>query len=261
VLSCCTSPDPINFPTDAVEVTPPVPYAQWWSLTEACAQRTVPFNSVRWFVEARPALLLGGESYGGYWFADGNRILLPAPSVYRGDVVRHEMLHAILQDGSHPRVEFVDHCGGVVAFGDPLHIEPSALLPGPGQNSPVLSPGDLQVVVDLVPAAPTSGLPDSGWVTILVTVTNPLAQAAWVRVHPFLTGQTLAQTFGYRLERSGSGPSSFDDYSGDSLVAFGPGETKRRAFDERLSPFPGTWSVRGFFSADTTAPRAFTLSP
>jgi hypothetical protein len=254
--------DPISFPSAAVEIAPPVPYARWWALTEACSGRSAPFSGVRWFVAPRSAMLLDGEQYSGYWFADGNRIVLESSALHSGEVVRHEMLHALMQIGSHPRVDFVDRCGGIVAFGDGLHIEPTAWLPRPGPTSPVLSPTDLPVSVALSPGQPTVGLPDSSWVTILVSVTNPSADAVWVRVRPFFPGQTASQTFGYELGAPGYGGSGFDDYSSDSLVAFGPHETKRRAFDEQLPTYRFTgWWVRGHFSTDSTAAAAFEVLP
>jgi hypothetical protein len=118
------------------------------------------------------------------------------------------------------------------------------------------------VSVDLSPRQPTLGLPDSAWVTILVSVTNPSAEAVWVRVRPLLPGQTASQTFGYDLWGAHYGMTSFDDYSQDSLVAFGPHETKRRAFDEQVRAYQTTaWWVRGHFSTDTTTTIAFTRSP
>jgi hypothetical protein len=204
---------------------------------------------------------VGGEDYAGYWYGAGNRIVLETSAVHKGDVVRHEMLHSLLFDGSHPRVEFVDHCGGIVAFGVSDRIEPAELLPGPGATSAVLSPRDLQVSVQVSPQSVALGLPDSGWVTVIVTTTNPLPEPVWVRVRPFHADQSASQTFGYVAGTAHYGPTSFEDYSVDSLVAFGPGETKRRAFDFHLPNSIGDWWVRGYFNVDTTAAVPFTLSP
>jgi hypothetical protein len=202
-----------------------------------------------------------GEQYGGYWFPEGNRIVLASTSVYRADMVRHEMLHSLLNDGSHQRVEFVDRCGGIVAFGDPLRIEPSELLPAPGPTSVVLTPRDLQVSIQVAPQSVSLGLPDSGWVTVIVTTTNPSSEPVWVRARPFHADQSAGQTFGYVAGTAHYGPTSFEDYSVDTLVAFGPGETKRRAFDFHLPNSAGDWWVRGYFNVDTTAAIPFTLSP
>jgi hypothetical protein len=41
---------------------------------------------------------------------EGNRIYLPANSLSEEWLVRHEMLHALLQRGSHPPDVFVEAC-------------------------------------------------------------------------------------------------------------------------------------------------------
>jgi hypothetical protein len=40
----------------------------------------------------------------------GNRIYLPANALGEEWLVRHEMLHALLQRGSHPVAKFVEAC-------------------------------------------------------------------------------------------------------------------------------------------------------
>ena len=52
------------------------------------------------------------------WYSDGNRIVLVKQAVTWNIGVRHEMLHALLRVGTHPREYFLDRCRGVVYCGD-----------------------------------------------------------------------------------------------------------------------------------------------
>ena len=56
------------------------------------------------------AIGLNGTIAHGWWVRQGNRIYLPANALGEEWLVRHEMLHALLQRGSHPTKNFVDAC-------------------------------------------------------------------------------------------------------------------------------------------------------
>jgi hypothetical protein len=56
------------------------------------------------------AISLGTEVAHGWWMRKGNRIYLPANALGEEWLVRHEMLHALLQSGSHPADKFVQAC-------------------------------------------------------------------------------------------------------------------------------------------------------
>ncbi len=56
------------------------------------------------------AISLGKEVAHGWWMRKGNRIYLPANALGEEWLVRHEMLHALLQRGSHPNEKFVQAC-------------------------------------------------------------------------------------------------------------------------------------------------------
>jgi hypothetical protein len=45
-----------------------------------------------------------------WWVRNGNRIYLPANALGEEWLVRHEMLHALLQTGTHPPEVFIDAC-------------------------------------------------------------------------------------------------------------------------------------------------------
>jgi hypothetical protein len=56
------------------------------------------------------AISLGNEVAHGWWMRRGNRIYLPANALGEEWLVRHEMLHALIQRGSHPTDRFVGAC-------------------------------------------------------------------------------------------------------------------------------------------------------
>jgi hypothetical protein len=56
------------------------------------------------------AIELAGEMAHAWWVREGNRIYLPATALGEEWLVRHEMLHALMQRGSHPANVFVEAC-------------------------------------------------------------------------------------------------------------------------------------------------------
>src|SRR5262245_7972265 len=106
-------------PAGAEAFVAPSEYGLWWTLTEACANRTASLSDVSWYV-VRGARMIrdGGKTVSGYWSAASNRIVLAEDAAQTGAVVRHEMLHALLQTGGHPRTAFLENCGGVVSCGE-----------------------------------------------------------------------------------------------------------------------------------------------
>jgi hypothetical protein len=92
-------------------------FALWWRMTEACSGLRGSLADVRWYVQpGLETLQIPGDAgrYGGYWWADGNRVLLTERAVTDGWLVRHEMLHALVGRAGHPREQFGDRCGGIV---------------------------------------------------------------------------------------------------------------------------------------------------
>lgn len=55
-----------------------------------------------------------GSVINGFWMREGNRIVLAEGAIDDGGVVRHEMLHALTNDGRHTRQAFLERCAGVV---------------------------------------------------------------------------------------------------------------------------------------------------
>jgi hypothetical protein len=71
----------------------------------------------------------GDDFVWGAWLRSGNRIVVGEYVSEHPAIVRHEMLHAILQRGDHPREYFVSRCGSVVDSPD-LHYT-LAFAPAP----------------------------------------------------------------------------------------------------------------------------------
>ena len=114
--ACSSATDPL--PRGALPLDPPAIYATWWEEVEGCAGKTADFAAVSWYYVPGE----GGFSAGskpdvvGVWRPAGNSITLAQYVVDNGLVVRHEMLHAILQRTDHPAEYFVDRCAVLVVY-------------------------------------------------------------------------------------------------------------------------------------------------
>jgi hypothetical protein len=247
--ACAEPTGAMPFPDDAVEIAPSAPYARWWAMTQSCAQQVGNMRQVRFYVVPRLSIDDGSARYAGYWFRNGNRIALAQPYATDGAVVRHEMLHALLQRGDHRRVDFVDHCGGVVDFGDGLHEESAELLAAPGAASPVLVASKFNIELTLAPEPIALTGPDSGWMSATVIVTNPRDEPVWARIQRS-AGDSMGPTLGVAVD-GGSTRVTRTRYSADTLMAFGPREVKRQVLDVKLDAPLGRWRARALFNADT----------
>ena len=260
LLGACDVPTGPALPVGAVQLVPPAPYAMWWQLTEQCSGLEASFTSVRWYVVPGAAeIVVDGRSYQGYWWPNGNRIVLAEHAALNGPLVRHEMLHAITGRGDHSRNQYMSRCGGIVSCSGECETEVGP-RPEPGVDAPELQPADLQVAVRVVPTD-LAWSADSGWFTVTVTATNPLAEAVWVRLDGHEPGYPVAPTFGYIIS-SRDDPEGADggyEWTDESRWAFGAGETRRLMFD---FSFPaGDYDVRGFFNNDTTTVTALSIRP
>jgi hypothetical protein len=87
-------------------------YQEWWDKTVACSGRQGKMTDVSFYAVDAPsgAIELAGEMAHAWWVRQGNRIYLPANALGQEWLVRHEMLHALLQRGSHPSNVYVEAC-------------------------------------------------------------------------------------------------------------------------------------------------------
>lgn len=229
----------------------PIQYATWWNMTEACSGLSGNFDAVSWYTI--PVDSLGGFSYegsefDGLWFIDGDRIYLAANAVSKGSVVRHEMLHALLQSHGHPVEYFVTRCGALAPCGSACGL--SETTRGVAVNARQVPSESLSVDLSLEPSGAPAESIDSGWVTLTITATNARAEPVWVTIPANLS-------FGYVFANT---PGTFNRAT-EPRWAFLAGESRSLAFDIQL---PANWTpdtLWGFFGHAFSAPRVVSIGP
>ena len=197
-------------------------------MTEACSGRAGKLSDVAWYVV--PGTTTVSEGFGdfaGIWSPDGNTIVLAGEAQMVGTLVRHEMLHALLYGGEHPRALYLGTCGGVVACVDQCVTE-AGPPPTPAANTPRVPPDSIVVNIELDPSTP-NGATLGGWFALTVTVHNPADHPVVVLLPP--SGDAgPSGSFSWSL--SGQTTAIYDDRAYDSGVAyFAAGESKRDVFD------------------------------
>ena len=114
-LAACHSLTDPALPATATSFTPPPVYSQWWTMVEQCSGLSGSLAAVSWFVVPGSSVNDGTDSeVSGYWSKASNRIVLANAFRTNGPLVRHEMLHALIQDVGHPASYFQQKCAGVV---------------------------------------------------------------------------------------------------------------------------------------------------
>jgi hypothetical protein len=112
-VAACGVTDPRDvLPDGAVAFAPPSEYRALWAATEQCAARRRPFAAVRWFqVPGAWEVVIpdDGRRVQGYYHRGRRTVVLAGAYVESDPVVRHEMLHAVLEQPGHPPV--FDRCG------------------------------------------------------------------------------------------------------------------------------------------------------
>lgn len=115
-LAGCREVTGLALPVDAVAMDAvPAIYRTWWSEVEACSRRRRFFSWVRWYhVPNVDYFYYDDVAVDGYWLSHPDRIVLAGAHELDALVVRHEMLHAMIQDGEHPAEFFDRRCEGLV---------------------------------------------------------------------------------------------------------------------------------------------------
>lgn len=255
-------------PPGAERFAPPAVYRQWWDLTRTCSGRTGDFSRVTWYrVPGAVEIPLGdGTQVNGYWDSAGNRIVLAASSELEGDLVRHEMLHALLRQEGHPRADFIGRCAGTVVCVQRCITE-AGPAPAPDPSAQLVAPSTLQIGVELTPPAPRASV-DDGNFRMVVTARNGAPNPVIVQLPPSGDAGPPA-SFSYGIVGGGLG--YFYDGRADvpEVTRFAAFETKRFIFDfhigtagNRYTLPPGTWEFRGAYG-EVWAPNSptATLTP
>jgi len=185
-------------------------------------------SDVAWYVVAGATMVSEGTGdFNGIWSQGGNTIVLAGGSQLDGSLVRHEMLHALLYGGGHPRALFLGACGGVVACEDECITE-AGPPPMPAANTPRVPPDSIVVNIELDPSMP-DGATFGGWFALTVTARNPANHPVVVLLPP--SGDAgPSGSFSWSL--TGQTTAIYDDRAYDPGVAyFAAGETKRDVLD------------------------------
>ena len=109
----CTGLEPSAPPAGAVLMIPPAEYTEWYARTESCAELRGALQDIEWYVV--PGVATFETSIGekvGLWEQVGNvsRITIAGDYQTNEMVVRHEMLHDLLERTGHPPEYFVTRC-------------------------------------------------------------------------------------------------------------------------------------------------------
>jgi hypothetical protein len=254
-------------PDGTTPFTPPSYYTTWWAMTQACSGITGNLQDVHWFVvPSGTSIILDGAQLSGYWSEASNRIVLRDDATNDGAVVRHEMLHALIRVGGHPRPYFVDRCGGTVDCVTACLADagPAPTLPASTPRLPADS-FDIAVLVSDTASASVNG----GYFSVTMTATNRAPHEVIASLPLVGDGSGDQVAFGFLLE-SGTGQGSngsviFDQVLTTSeVLSFAPGETKRQVFDlfaKGPSLRAGSYRATGSFGFVLTSPHPLTIVP
>jgi hypothetical protein len=222
-----------TLPAGTAQYTAPPVYARWWAITEACSGLTGPLSTITFYQVPNPNTALPGTEDAGYWSKASNRIVVIADDTLDGSLVRHEMLHALLRGGGHPRDQFMGRCAGVVVC-DTSCVTDGGPPPPPDPLAVVVPPDSLQIGADLEPDV--AGVPNPpAYFTIAVTARNPTSHLVIVSL-PAGTQSGLLAGFGLTVSGATGGLGNEDLAVDPSSWTFAPGETKRRLFDYVVGP-------------------------
>jgi hypothetical protein len=90
-------------------LNPPPVYREWWAKTEACSGLKGNFDRLRWSVVEGRSFSCSSGQCAGHWRTD-HHIFLASDWVMDEMVVRHEMLHDLLDRTGHPDPPFGEGC-------------------------------------------------------------------------------------------------------------------------------------------------------
>lgn len=239
----CGVTDP-SFPDGQVQRFAPKPiFALWWQLVETCSGLRGDFSRVQ-FYKSLGQLVIDGKSVAGYWSPEGNRIALADIAATDGRVVRHEMLHALLQSGDHALSYFAGRCDGVVSFDAPEGYGVTN-----GEADTVTGPAVLHVTVTPIAADTLTFSRYQGHYLFRISAVNRATRPVWVRVPP---DQRLG---GYFLE-VGALPAATSTSA--SRVYFAAGQRREVLLDAQAAN-PGQYQVQGLYLGSLSPWKTFTI--
>ena len=264
LLVACTRIVEPPLPSGAEVFFPPPVYSTWWKMTEACSALTGSLAAVTWY--QTPEVVHdthSGDVIAGYWVPGSNRIVLTTSVMMDGGIVRHEMLHALLKGGGHPRGQFLGNCAGTVDCEEACAAD-AGPYPSPPE-SPIAVPGDsIEITLDVEPQTPARNI-DEGRFSLTVFARNRTAR--WITVSP-AAGADALHTFSFDVHGA-NGATAGDQRAIDpSQTIFSPHETKRQVFDLVIGDYPianqllpGNYTGRGAFAGWWSSDSSFVIAP
>jgi hypothetical protein len=256
-LACDRIVDPL--PPTAEAFTPPVVFARWWGMVESCSGVAGNLADLQWFVVNGPLVNPSNSSewVAGYYSLASNRIVLAPGASRDGWTVRHEMLHALLRVGGHPRSYFLGSCAGTVPCQGDCITDAGPFQP-PADAIPV-SMSALEVSSEIVPSAPSASFED-GFFTFTILVRNPLSHPVKISFPPRPYGGPPTD-YPFEIHSSAGVMTGGDLLFDSSAVYFAAGETKRDVIDFAVLPdtAPGIHNVSAASSATGLGLGAYTL--
>ena len=263
IVMCTSVTEPV-LPKDAKEFSPPPVYSTWWNMTQTCSQLTGSLSAVTWYTTDEVVHDIGsGDVIAGYWVSGSNRIVLNSAVMMDGGIVRHEMLHALIRHGGHPRNQFLGNCAGTVDC-ERACADDAGPYPDPPVTPLQVGTESIETTIVVDPATPTHAV-DEGRFSVTVMTRNLTSH--WITVTP-PSGVDLLQTFAIDVHGT-NGATGRDQNSVDpSERIFAPNQTKRRVFDLVIGDYPfgnqllpGDYVARGSFAGWWSADKPFTINP
>lgn len=110
-LACTRSIPPESI---ARPVARPDSAAAWWQALETCAGKSGDLAAVTWLGVTGYVVVIDGLGYDGFWLKDRNAVVFGEERLSNanraGHLIRHELLHALLQRSDHPTEFFGRKC-------------------------------------------------------------------------------------------------------------------------------------------------------
>jgi hypothetical protein len=263
IAACTTIVEPA-LPSDAEEFSPPPVYSTWWNMTQACSALTGSLGAVTWYQTNTVVYdTHSGDVIAGYWEPGSNRIVLTSSVMMDGGIVRHEMLHALIRKGGHPRGQFLSNCSGTVDCEEACIASAGPYPPPP--ESPIAVPGDsIEITLTVAPGTPSKQI-DDGRFSVTVLARNKSAH--WITVAP-ATGSDPLQSFSVDVHGANGYTTNDQRVTDPSQTIFAPHETKRQVFDLVVGDYPiahellpGNYAVRAAFAGWWSSDSSFVIGP
>ena len=110
----CGAFEPSDIPAGAIPMDPPAHFNEWWVRTEQCSGLVGSMDPIHWYVMPNVSSFQTdiGEKV-GLWIKTPSHVAIVLAETYADHelVVRHEMLHQLLQRAGHPADYFDGKCG------------------------------------------------------------------------------------------------------------------------------------------------------